>query len=111
MARMTADYTKTCQSCAQNKPIMYANYRKLLPLQVPSALWQRIGMDMIIDLLTTKKTYHDYILVVVDYFTKMEHFVPCRKTLNAEGTANLFINTVICHHGIPVTIVPDRDKY
>jgi len=51
---------------------------------------------MIMDLSTTKKTHYNCILVIVDHFTKIGHFIPYKKTLNAEGAANLFINTVIC---------------
>jgi len=48
---------------------------------------------------------------VIDHFTKISHFVPYKKSLNVEQTTNLLIDMVIKHHGLPLTIVLDRDKH
>ncbi|OWY94071.1 polyprotein [Phytophthora megakarya] len=49
------------------------------------------------------------VLVFVDRFSKMVHFVPVSATVTAEESAVHFIDTVFRHHGMPASIVSDRD--
>ena len=66
---------------------------------------------MITDLLKTSKISYDCILVVIDHFTKISYFVPCKKSLNTKQATNLLIDIVIRYHRLSSTIVLDRDKY
>jgi transposase InsO family protein len=64
-------------------------------------------MDFVTGLpLTDRK--HDAILVVVDRLTKMTHVIPTTTTVDAVGTARLFVDNVWKLHGIPLTVISDR---
>ncbi|RDY09842.1 hypothetical protein CR513_05731, partial [Mucuna pruriens] len=79
------------------------------PLLVPPIPWVDISMDFIL-VLPQSKSKKDSIFVVVDRFSCMTHFIPCHKTNDSCIVANLFFRKVIRLHGLPRTIVSDRDS-
>ena len=65
-------------------------------------------MDFVLGLPKTRGG-RDSILMVVDHFSKMAHFIACTKVGNASHVVGLYFEHVVRLHGIPRTIVLDRD--
>ena len=102
------DDVRQCQVCQQAKHELRKPAAELAPLTIPTAPWQDLTMDFVEGLPKSKG--YDAIMVVVDRFTKFAHFVPLRHPFTATQVARVFWDNVIKLHGIPSSIVLDRDK-
>jgi hypothetical protein len=101
-------FIKTCDTCGRIKTPRHAPYGLLQPLPVPQQHWHDITMDFIVDLPKSKQ--FDSIFVVVDRSSKQAHFIPTTTKLDGPGCAELFLKEVFRIHGLPRTIISDRDS-
>ncbi|GJS49783.1 putative reverse transcriptase domain-containing protein [Tanacetum coccineum] len=78
--------------------------------EIPEWKWEKITMDFISKLPRTSSG-HDSIWVIVDRLTKSAHFLAIREDYKTEKLARLYINEIVARHGVPVSIISDRDSY
>ncbi|GJP51916.1 hypothetical protein CLOM_g11044 [Closterium sp. NIES-68] len=108
MADDVQKFVTSCTTCQRMKISKPKKAGLLQPLPVPEQPWQVVSLDFITGLPTTTSG-HDAILVIIDNFSKMGHFIPTHTTARTEETAQLFVRYIISQHGIPTTLISDRD--
>jgi Reverse transcriptase (RNA-dependent DNA polymerase)/RNase H-like domain found in reverse transcriptase/Integrase zinc binding domain/Chromo (CHRromatin Organisation MOdifier) domain/Integrase core domain len=106
MRQYINEYVQTCDTCARNKTPRHTPHGQLHPLPIPAGPWQSVSMDYIVELPLSNG--HNAIYVCVDRLTKMAHFCPTNSNVTAEQTAQLYLQHVFKHHGLPDNIVSDR---
>nr|GEX39127.1 hypothetical protein [Tanacetum cinerariifolium] len=108
MKANTDTYVSKCLTYAKVK----AEHQKLSGLlqqpEIPIWKWERITMDFL-SRLPRMPSGHDTIWVIVDRLTKSAHFLPMKKMDSMEKLARLYLKEIVCRHGVPVSIILDRD--
>lgn len=108
MAGNIQKFVADCVICQQAKTERVSYPGLLQPLAVPSQAWHTVTLDFIEGL--PKSAQFDYILVVVDKFSKYAHFIRLSHPFSALKVARLFMDHIYKLHGMPVAMVSDRDK-
>lgn len=103
----TRDFIKGCSVCQRNRSEHLHPAGLLQPLLVPSGVCSDIAMDFVEGF--PKVGGKTVILTVVDRFSKYAHFVPFSHPYTASSVAKAFFENIVRHHGIPCSIVSDRD--
>jgi hypothetical protein len=107
MKQDVASYIRQCSICQHAKHSLQHPAGLLQPLPIPAGVWRDLSMDFIEGL--PKSEGHSVILVVVDRLTKFAHFIPVKHPYNAATVAQLFMDNVVKLHGLPNSIVSDKD--
>jgi hypothetical protein len=108
MKKDVVDYITRCMECQKVKVEHRHPAGLLQPLPIPEKKWEVIAMDLIIGLPRTNKK-HDSIMVVVEKLTKDSHFVSVKTMHTTTNITEIFMKEIARLHGIPRTIVLDRD--
>ncbi|KAL0544053.1 hypothetical protein IC582_019164 [Cucumis melo] len=108
MKREVAEFVSKCLVCQQVKAPRQKPTGLLQPLSIPEWKWENVSMDFITGLPRTLRGF-TVIWVVVDRLTKSAHFVPGKSTYTASKWAQLYMSEIVRLHGVPVSIVSDRD--
>ena len=108
MKKDVAEYVAKCLICQQVKIEHQAPAGKLTTLSIPEWKWEKITMDFVFGLPRSPRG-HDAIWVIVDRLTKSAHFLPIKWGITMDKLAKLYVNEVVRLHGVPISIVSDRD--
>ncbi|KAJ9547488.1 hypothetical protein OSB04_020031 [Centaurea solstitialis] len=108
MKRDVARYVEKCLTCLRVKAEHQRPHGKLQPLEIPEWKWEHVTMDFVTGLPTTVRK-HDAIWVVVDRLTKSAHFIAIREASSSEVLADIYVREIMARHGVPVTVITDRD--
>ena len=106
--RDARNYVRACVVCQRNKPDLAAPAGLLQPLPIPNPICEDIFMDFIEGL--PKPRGKDTILVIVDRLSKYAHFLALSHPFSAAMVAQLYVEHIFKLHGLPKTIVSDRDN-
>ena len=102
------DFVQRCLTCQQVKAEHQKPAGLLQPLEVAKWKWEHVKMDFVTHLSRTQRRY-DVVWVIVDQLTKLTHFLAMRMTFTVEEFCQLYICEIVRLHGVPVSIVSDRD--
>ena len=108
MRRAVAEFVSRCLTCQQVKAEHQRPAGLLQSLPIAEWKWEHITMDFVSGLPRSPKG-HDAVWVIVDRLTKSAHFLPMRMTDPVDVLSRLYIREIVRLHGVPVSIISDRD--
>jgi hypothetical protein len=108
LAKDVQTFIRECLTCQQNKYSTHKPFGLLQPLPNPRNVWEDISMDFIthLPLVKGKST----VWVIVDRLSKYSHFIALPAQISAASLATIFLAEIYRLHGMPRTIVSDRDR-
>ncbi|GKC71071.1 reverse transcriptase, partial [Tanacetum coccineum] len=108
LKKMVKHMVRDCDVCQRQKPDLSAYPSFIQPLPIPERIWKEISVDFIEKLPISHGK--SVILVVVDRLSKYAHFIPLAHPFTASQVAQVFLDQVYKLHGLPESIVSDKDK-
>ena len=107
MKQVVQDFVRGCATCQRYKSEHLHPAGLLLPLPVPQGVWTDVTLDFIEALPRVRGK--SVILTVVDRFSKYSHFIALSHPYSAESVAQAFFTDIVRLHGVPQSMVSDRD--
>ncbi|GKC14064.1 putative reverse transcriptase domain-containing protein, partial [Tanacetum coccineum] len=109
MKKDIAEYVSRCLTCLKVKAEHQRPSGLLKQPKIFIWKWEGIAMDFVTKLPMTSSG-HDTIWVIVDRLTKSAHFLPMHEDYKMERLARLYLNEIVARHGMPISIISDRDS-
>ncbi|GKB15318.1 putative reverse transcriptase domain-containing protein [Tanacetum coccineum] len=109
MKKDIAEYISKCLTCLKVKAKHQRPSGLLQQPEITVWKWEGIAMDFVTKLPTTSGG-HDAIWVIMDRLTKSAHLLPMREDYKMERLARLYLNKIVARHGVPISIILDRDS-
>jgi len=112
MIKNVKEYIDTCDICQRVKMKRHLLYDELRSLSWFTDSWKEITMNFITDLSFSKwkEVVYDLILVIVNYYMKMIHYLFMKKTLIVVELAELFFEKIVLRYEISNDIVIDKNS-
>ena len=107
MHHTVKEYVQSCEVYLRNKTDNLSPAGLLQPLPIPCQVWDDITMDFIEGLPSSHG--RNTILVIVDHLSKYTHFFPLSHPFIAKVVVENFFEGIVKLHGMPRSIVSDRD--
>lgn len=105
---MVREYIRSCEICQKNKSEHTSSAGLLQPLPIPKKIWKDLSMDFIDGLPNSYQK--NSIIVVLDRLSKYIHLFALSHPYTANSVAQIFMEGICKLHGMPKTIVSDRDS-
>ncbi|VFQ84128.1 unnamed protein product [Cuscuta campestris] len=107
MRKDVRQFVRACVTCQATKASTQKSGGLLQPLPVPVHVWDDITMDFIVGLPPSRG--YTTVMVVVDRLSKYSHFGALPAVFDAPKAATLFVDLIVWLHGLPKSIISDRD--
>ncbi|GKA73977.1 putative reverse transcriptase domain-containing protein [Tanacetum coccineum] len=108
MKKDIAVYVSRCLTCLKVKAEHQRPSGLLQQPEIPEWKWERIAMDFVTKLPRTSSE-HDTIWVIMDRLTKSAHSM--RENYKIDRLARLYLIKIVARHGVPISIISDRDSH
>lgn len=107
MKKTVMEFVRSCPICQRMKSVATLPNGLSQSLPIPDTVLEEVSLDFVTGLPKSKG--YDVILVVVDRLSKYAHFLRLKHPYLAKIVAVVFVQEVVRLHGIPLSILSDRD--
>ena len=110
MKKDVVEHVSKCLTCQQVKVEHQVSSDLLNPISIPQGKWDNITTDFVFDFPLTQKK-HDSVWVIVDRLTQSAHFLPVQLDYSIDRLEEMYVIDIVHLHGIPLSIVSNRDSW
>ena len=110
MKKDISEYVSKCLTCQQVKAEHQVPFSLLNPFPIPQWKWDNITMDFISGFPLTQRK-HEAVWVIVNRLTKSARFLPVRLDYSMNRLTEIFVSEIDKLHGIPLSIVSNRNPW
>ncbi|GKF34854.1 putative reverse transcriptase domain-containing protein [Tanacetum coccineum] len=110
MKKDIAEYVSMCLTYLKVKAEHQRPSGLLQQLEIPVWKWEGIATDFVTKFPRTSSG-HDTIWVIMDRLTKSTHFLPMHEDYKMDRLARLYLNEIVSRHGVPISIISDRNSH